>query len=221
MDNVKEEEENKKFGIDLKIILIGNVSTGKTSIIDKYVKNIFNEKCRATIGPNFSHKIIKKNGVIFRLQFWDIPGQDRSPSLTSIFCRDSQGVVFCCEVNDQKSLNDILIWKKSLEGFKDINKVPVILLENKCDLLGDNEEKYNENINETIKFAENNDIDKVFRTSAKTGYNIENAMSFLIDEMFKTLKEDDIQIENSRLSISPQKLNENAKDKNDKTKKCC
>ena len=220
MDNSKEEED-KKFGIDLKIILIGNVSTGKTSIIDKYVKNIFDEKCKATIGPNFSHKIIKKNGVIFRLQFWDIPGQDRTPSLTSIFCRDSQGIIFCCEVNDQKSLNDILIWKKSLESFKDINKVPVILLENKCDLLGDNEEKYNENINETIKFAENNNIDKAFRTSAKTGYNIENAMSFLIDEIFKTLKEDDFQIENSRLSNSPQKLNENTKEINDKAKKCC
>ena len=220
MANFKEEED-KKFGIDLKIILIGNVSTGKTSIIDKYVKNIFNEKCRATIGPNFSHKIINKNGVIFRLQFWDIPGQDRTPSLTSIFCRDSQGIIFCCEVNDQKSLNAILIWKKSLESFKDTNKVPIILLENKCDLLGDNEEKYNENIDETIKFAENNDIDKVFRTSAKTGYNIENAMSFLIDEMFKTLKEDDIQIEKSQLLNSSQKLNENAKDKNDKVQKCC
>ena len=218
-DSIK--EEDKKFGIDLKIILIGNVSTGKTSIIDRYVKNIFNEKCKATIGPNFSHKIIKKNGVIFRLQFWDIPGQDRTPSLTSIFCRDSHGVVFCCEVNDQKSLEDISIWKKSLESFKDIKDLPVILLENKCDLLGDNEEKYNENINETIKFAENNNIDKVFRTSAKIDYNIENAMSFLIDEITKTLKEDDIKIDNSILSNNSKKLNNNSHNKNDKAQKCC
>ena len=220
MDDSKEEQD-RKFGIDLKIILIGNVSTGKTSIMDRFVNNMFNEKCRATIGPSFSHKIIKKNGVIFRLQFWDIPGQDRTPSLTSIFCRDSQGIVFCCEVNDQKSLNDILIWKKSLESFKDINEVPVILLENKCDLLGNNEEKYNENIDETIKFAENNDIDKVFRTSAKTGYNIGTAISFLIDEIFKTLKEDDFHIENSIFSNSSQKLNKNVHDRNDKAQKCC
>lgn len=70
-DSIK--EEDKKFGIDLKIILIGNVSTGKTSIIDRYVKNIFNEKCKATIGPNFSHKIIKKNGVIFVYNFGIYP----------------------------------------------------------------------------------------------------------------------------------------------------
>ena len=92
-------------------------------------------------------------------------------------------------------------------------------MENKCDLLGDNEEKYNENINETIKFAENNDFNKVFRTSAKTGYNIENAMSFLIDENYKILKENDFQIENSLISESSQKLNEN--DKKNIAQKCC
>ena len=59
MDDSKEEQD-RKFGIDLKIILIGNVSTGKTSIMDRFVNNMFNEKCRATIGPSFSHKIIKK-----------------------------------------------------------------------------------------------------------------------------------------------------------------
>ena len=218
MDDSKEEKD-KKLRIDLKIILIGNASTGKTSIIERYVKNMFYEKLSATITPNFTQKMIKKNEVLFLLQFWDIPGQDRTPSLTSLFCRDSQGIIFCCEVNNQKSLNDILIWKKSLESFQDISEVPIILLENKCDLLGDNEEKYNENINETIKFAENNDFNKAFRTSAKTGYNIDNAMSFLIDENYKILKENDFQIENSLISESSQKLNEN--DKKNIAQKCC
>lgn len=218
MDDSKEEKD-KKLRIDLKIILIGNASTGKTSIIERYVKNMFYEKLSATITPNFTQKMIKKNEVLFLLQFWDIPGQDRTPSLTSLFCRDSQGIIFCCEVNNQKSLNDILIWKKSLESFQDISEVSIILLENKCDLLGDNEEKYNENINETIKFAENNDFNKAFRTSAKTGYNIDNAMSFLIDENYKKLKENDFQIENSLISESSQKLNEN--DKKNIAQKCC
>ena len=58
MENINEETET--FGFDLKIILIGNVSTGKTSIVDRYINNKFRDKIRATISPNFSYKLIKK-----------------------------------------------------------------------------------------------------------------------------------------------------------------
>jgi len=53
-------EESQGFGNDIKIILLGNVSTGKTSIVDKYINNIFREKLRATISPNFAYKLITK-----------------------------------------------------------------------------------------------------------------------------------------------------------------
>ena len=178
--------DSKKFGVDIKIILIGNTSTGKTSIVDRYIKNIFDEKPRATIAANFSYKIIKKDETIFRLQFWDIPGQDRSPSLTSIFCRDAQGIVFCCDALNKKSREDILKWKKSLEGFIDITNLPIILMENKCDLLGE-EEKYNDNIDELKIFSENNNFSGYFRTSALNGYNIEKAMDFLVNEVIRDL----------------------------------
>ena len=109
-------DNNRKYGVDLKVILIRNTSTGKTSIVDRYIKNIFNEKSKATIAPNFSYKILKKDETFFRLQFWDIPGQDHSPSLTSIFCKDAKGIIFCCDALNKKSRDDILVWKKSLEG---------------------------------------------------------------------------------------------------------
>ena len=54
MDNSP--DNNKRFGIDLKVILIGNTSTGKTSIVDRYIKNIFDEKSRATIAAIFPIK---------------------------------------------------------------------------------------------------------------------------------------------------------------------
>ena len=72
-------------------------SSGKTSIVDRYINNIFQEKKRATISPNFAYKLIKKNNIIYRVHFWDIPGQDRSPQITSVFCRDAQGFIFCCD----------------------------------------------------------------------------------------------------------------------------
>ena len=219
MENIL--EGIKKYGPDLKILLIGNVSTGKTSIVIRYLDNIFKETCKATVAPNFSYKIIKKNDTIYRLQFWDIPGQDRTQNLIGIFCRDAKGIVFSCQVNDEKSKNDLLKWKKSLEGFIDIEKIPIIIMDNKCDLLNEDEEKLQKE-NENIKnFAEKNNFTGSFITSAKTGHNIENAISFLVDEIFKNIKEEEYIYNNSILSNDSSKLNYSPKNKEDKTSKCC
>lgn len=212
----KSNEDQKNYGSDLKIILMGNISTGKTSIIDRYIKNTFDEKIKATIMPDFSYKIMKRDDTFYRLQFWDIPGQDHNPNLTSIFCRNCQGIIFCCDVKVKKSRDDILKWKKSLESFIDIKNIPIILLENKCDLLG-NEEKYNENIEDLKNFSENNKFSGFFRTSALNGYNIEKAIEFLVNNILTNLDE-----EANNISPKDSMLANKLESKNNpKNKKCC
>ena len=186
-------EDNRRIGNDLKIILIGNLSTGKTSIINRYINNNFEEHCRATIAPEFSYKVVKSNGIIFRLQFWDLPGQERNPIVTGLFCKGSNAVICCCEVNNNKSREDISKWEETLKHNIDIDNIPKILLENKCDLLGD-EDKYNENIEELKKFSDEHNFSACYRTSALNGYNIDNAIKFLVDEIVQTLSEEDINI---------------------------
>ena len=222
MDNFNDESE--VYGLDLKIILVGNVSTGKTSIINRYVYNVFKQGIKATISPNFSHKIIKKNGVIYRLQFWDIPGQDRDPTLTSVFCRDAHGYLFCCDVLVEKSRKDILQWKQSLENFLDITNIPGIIMENKCDLLGE-EKDYEKDIDALKLFSEENNFSGAFRTSALNGYNIENGMNFLIDEIIRKIEINEKK--NIKKAINDDKTkNEDANikkltNKKEKSNKCC
>lgn len=208
-------EENKAITGDLKVVLIGNVSTGKTSILDRYIENVFKDNNKSTISPNYSHKLIKRNNSMYRLQFWDIPGQDRSPTLTNIFCKDANGIIFCCEVNNKKSKDDILLWKKSLVSFINIDNIPIILMENKCDLLGD-ESNYNNNIEEIKNFSENNKFSGAFRTSALNGYNIENAMNFLIDEIIRITDNEHLIKDKPYLSTQIK-----SKIKEDKNQKCC
>ena len=218
MDNI--DVGTQEYGNDLKVVLIGNVSTGKTSIVERYINNTFKEKIKATISPNFQYKLIKKNGIIYRVHFWDIPGQDRNPTLTSVFCRDAQGFVFCCDALAEKSRNDILVWKKSLEDFIDISNIPLIIMENKCDLLGKEEEDYNKDIDILKKFSEDNNFSAAFRTSALNGYNIENALNFLVDEIITKIKkeeESNTNREGNENKIEPVKLT----DKNEKNKRCC
>jgi len=213
-------EESQGFGNDIKVILLGNVSTGKTSIVDRYINNIFREKLRATISPNFAYKLITKNNVIYRVHFWDIPGQDRSPHITSLFCRDAHGFIFCCDATVQKSREDIISWKKSLDNFLDTSNIPLIILENKCDLLG-NENDYNKNIEELKRFSDENNFLGAFRTSALNGYNIENAINFLVDEIINKIKKEE---ENNKpKNNKTEDIKKSLKLNEEKTKsnKCC
>lgn len=212
MKNLNEYAET--FGNDLKVILVGNASTGKTSIVDRYIKNIFINKKEATIAPNSLSKLIRKNNVIYRLHIWDIPGQDKSPALTSVFCKDSHGIIFCCDALVEQSRNDILTWIKSIKEFIDISDLPMIIMENKCDLLGD-ENDYNKGIEELKSFSDNNNFLGAFRTSALNGYNVENAINFLVDDIINKIENN----QNNNAHNTSIKLNETKEEQN--SKRCC
>ncbi|KAK0400570.1 hypothetical protein QR680_015323 [Steinernema hermaphroditum] len=56
-----------------KILVIGDVGTGKSSIIRRYVHNLFNHLYKATIGVDFALKIVLWDmDTLIRLQIWDI-----------------------------------------------------------------------------------------------------------------------------------------------------
>ena len=186
------QREKVRIGNDLKIIIVGNISTGKTSILNRYINDKFERNCRATIMADFSHKIIKIDGVNYRLQFWDLPGQEHNPVTTSIFCKDSNAVIFCCEVNNEKSRKDIFQWESSIKNNIDIKGLAKILVENKCDLLG-SEENYNDGIEELKQLSDSLNLSGCFRTSALNGYNIENAIKFLVEQIINSFDEEEIE----------------------------
>ena len=169
---------------DLKIIIVGDSGTGKTSFVNRYILNKFTGNYQATIATQFSSKIIKFNDTTYRLQFWDIAGQDRNVTTTNIFCKNTNGIVLCCEINDISTLNNTLIWKNSIEQNIDIKNVPMIIVQNKCDLLGD-ELNYNNGIDELKEFGKQNGIKNCFRTSALNGFGIQESMEYLINEIIK------------------------------------
>ena len=169
---------------ELKIIIVGDSGTGKTSFVNKYILNRFADTYQATIATQFSSKILEIDGITYRLQFWDIAGQDRSVTTTNIFCKNTNGVVLCCEINDKNTLNNTIIWKNSIEQNIDVTNVPMIIIQNKCDLLG-SELEYNKGIEELKEFTERNGIKNCFRTSAMTGFGIQESMEYLIQEIIK------------------------------------
>lgn len=82
-----------KVGKELKIIVIGTSGTGKTSIVNKYTKNEFLEAYRATVVSEYGFKVFTYNGVFYRVQIWDLAGQDKNATILKLFSKDSHGVL--------------------------------------------------------------------------------------------------------------------------------
>lgn len=180
---------NTKAISDIKIIVIGRSGTGKTSFVNRWLKNEFSDIYKATIVSEFKKKQILKGDKKLNVQLWDLGGQDRGATVTKTFCKGANGCLIMAEVNSKVSLDETLQWKNAVDDKEvtaDGEKLPCILLENKADLLDQNEMA---NDNDIKEFGKSNGFIKTFRTSAKTGLNVNESMDYLINLIDKKLTE--------------------------------
>ena len=171
---------NKSPQNELKIIVIGNSGTGKTSFVNKWTKGTFSEFYKATIVSEFAYKIFEHNKKFYRIQLWDLAGQDNAACITKIFAKDSHGCIVLTDISNKESLIDSSKWKEYVDDnsvFMDGSKLPCVLVENKIDLV---DEEVLKDDTEIAKFAQEHKYDNFFRTSAKTGIGIDECMEFII-----------------------------------------
>ena len=91
---------------DLKIIVIGSSGTGKTSYVNKWTKNVFLEEYKATIVSEFGFKVFEQEGKLYRIQLWDLAGQDKNATVTKIFAKDSHGCVILSDATKPDTLDE-------------------------------------------------------------------------------------------------------------------
>ena len=117
-------------------------------------------------------------------------------------------------------------WKQAVDEaatFLDGGKLPCLLVENKVDLLDDPNAEHSTELDE---FAQNNDFIGSFRTSAKTGFNINESMSFLIKKIIERMENmtsknlDVFSTERKSVALDPDKHSEVAQ-RNQKKEGCC
>ena len=88
-----------------KIILLGNSNVGKTSIVNRFVGDRFDNEHKATISADFQNKLLNISGNEIRLQIWDLIGMDTSYSgLNRRFCQDASGVIMVGDITNTKSI---------------------------------------------------------------------------------------------------------------------
>eukprot|EP00004_Rigifila_ramosa_P018672 TRINITY_DN466_c1_g1_i2.p1 TRINITY_DN466_c1_g1~~TRINITY_DN466_c1_g1_i2.p1 ORF type:complete len:212 (-),score=53.12 TRINITY_DN466_c1_g1_i2:174-809(-) len=169
-----------------KVLVVGDIGTGKTSIIKRFVHNIFSMHYKSTIGVDFALKVINWDPkTIVRLQLWDIAGQERFGNMTRVYYKEAVGAFVVFDVTRASTFEAVTKWKNDIDNkvlLPDDRPIPVILLANKCDLAKDGMLK---SAAQMEKFCEEHGFVSWFETSAKENYNIDKAAKALVSKILE------------------------------------
>lgn len=158
-------------------VTIGDSSVGKTSIINRFLRNSFDKSEPSTIGALYESYTETRKGKQIELQIWDTAGQEQYRSLGPIYFRSSAGALLVFDITNQKSFENLEEW---LTGFRNVggDNTTVIVIGNKSDL-ADQRVVAKEQAEEWATahgcmYTE---------TSALMGYGIKNLFKMFIDEL--------------------------------------
>ena len=165
-----------------KILIAGNATVGKTSLLRRYVDGMFNDSSVMTVGVDFFTKELLYDNIRCSLQLWDLGGQKRFRYLLDSYVMGARGALLLFDLTDMPKIGDILEWV-NIARLHDIN-LPIILVGTKNDL-----EDFVAVDDDSALHIKNafNMIDYI-KTSAKTGYNIEKVFDMLAKTLTKVSK---------------------------------
>ena len=161
----------------IKVILLGESSVGKTSLIKVAIGKKFNSSELTTYSANYSIKKFNYNGKEYTFNLWDTIGQEKYRALTKMFFKDSKIIILVYDITSEKSFKELEYWYNQVVNELGKEGYYLAIVGNKNDLY--NQEKINKD--QGKKFAESKK-GKFKLTSAK-----DDPLSFnsLLEQMFK------------------------------------
>ena len=166
----------------IKLIIVGDSGVGKTNIITRFSKDLFNYKSKATIGVEFYYKTLKINKNIFKVEIWDTAGQERYKSITSAYYKGAKGAIIAYDITSEDSFNNVETWIHEVKVKASLN-TQIIVIGNKTDLYKDRKIS----LEQGIEKAKNLNL-HLFEASALDKTNINEAFNCLLKEIYLDIK---------------------------------
>ena len=112
MDSFHEYEHSSSTRYDhvFKLIVIGDTSVGKTSLLTRFTERSFHPFYSPTIGIDFRVKSLKINNKLIKLQIWDTSGNERFQAITSLYYKNADGFVIVYDSTNPSSLKNVQEW---------------------------------------------------------------------------------------------------------------
>jgi small GTP-binding protein len=149
-----------------KLVLLGDTSVGKSSIVIRFVKGQFSEYQESTIGAAFLTQTVPVQDCTVKFEIWDTAGQERYHSLAPMYYRGAAAAIVVYDITSQESFHRAKSWVKELQrqGSPD---VVIALAGNKID----REEEREVAAADSKQYADDNGL-YFIETSAKTNVNV-------------------------------------------------
>ena len=201
----------EEYDYIFKVLLVGNSDVGKSSLILRYVDQIWNDVFVPTIGVDFKVKSLEIENKSIKLQIWDTAGQERFRNVISSYFKGAHGILLIFDITSRDSFKELENWLAEVEKNAS-TQILKILIGNKCDL----EEEREISKDEGEAFAMRNGMQYI-ETSAKINTNVNEAFEALSKIMVEYYsKKSSANNENKTI-----KMNKGTDITIPKKKKCC
>ncbi len=158
-----------------KVCVVGDFAVGKTSCVERFVTNHFSEEYLSTVGVKIDTKEIgfPALGVVHKLVIWDVAGTDEFGAKELAYLRGASGFIYVADGTRPDTLTAIEHLHSQIS--EKYGASPFVLLINKRDL------SHDWTVSDEYLDALTKSYGHVYRTSAKTGDNVEQAITRLAE----------------------------------------
>ena len=154
-----------------KVCTVGCHNVGKTTIINRFAKNMFCKNPLPTIQPILTQTVTLVDGKGVRLNIWDTAGQEKFKSTVPLYLKNAHCVICVFDVSEPETFENVKTWIECESSELEKNPL-VIICGNKSDLDSSVDE-------EAVKsFADSREV-KYFFTSARKGTNIKDMFTYI------------------------------------------